>query len=116
MTERNRGDRRKGPVLAMLAGFALATLAGCGGESSPEEDGRQVYVRNCASCHNVDPTRAGVLGPEIAGSSRELIEARVMRAEYPPGYTPKRDTRQMAPLPHLKEWIPALTAYLNATP
>ena len=32
----------------------------------------------------------GSVGPAVAGASRELIEAKVLRGEYPPGYTPKR--------------------------
>ena len=38
-----------------------------------------------------------------------------MRAEYPPGYTPKRDTRVMVAMPFLEKQIPALAAYLEGT-
>lgn len=82
-----------------------------------EEDlaarGRAVYMANCIACHNPDPTQIGALGPEIAGSSRELLEGRVLHARYPEGYKPKRDTAQMVALPHLENEIDALTAYLN---
>jgi mono/diheme cytochrome c family protein len=74
--------------------------------------GRAVYMGNCIACHNPDPTQPGALGPEVAGSSHELLEARVRRGLYPPGYTPKRDTAQMVALPHLAKDIDALTAYL----
>ena len=47
-------------------------------------------------------------------SPLELIEARVMRAEYPPGYTPKRTTKVMIPLPHLQAKLPELAAYLGS--
>jgi len=76
--------------------------------------GRTVYMANCIACHSQDPTMDGALGPAIAGSSRELIEARVMRAEYPPGYEPKRDSRVMIALPHLGGELDALAAYLQA--
>jgi len=76
--------------------------------------GRTVYMANCIACHSQDPTMDGALGPAIAGSSRELIEARVMRAEYPPGYTPKRDSRVMIALPHLGGELDALAAYLQS--
>ena len=76
--------------------------------------GARVYAANCIACHNPDPTQDGVLGPAVAGSSLELLEARVLRGEYPPGYTPKRDTKAMIPLPHLAPDIPALTAYLDS--
>lgn len=96
-------------VLMALAGIATAC-----GEPTLAERGRRVYSQNCAICHNLDPTLPGPVGPEIAGSSAALIEARVMRAEYPPGYTPKRDTRQMVAMPFLEEDLPALEAYLAA--
>ena len=69
-------------------------------------------MANCIVCHNPDPTKPGAAGPEIAGSSRELIEARVLHAAYPPGYTPKRTTRAMVALPYLAAQIDDLAAYL----
>jgi mono/diheme cytochrome c family protein len=68
---------------------------------------------NCIACHAQDPSQDGALGPAVVGSSRELLEARVLRAEYPPGYTPKRDSQIMIALPHLANEIDALHAYLN---
>ncbi|HUP56603.1 MAG TPA: cytochrome c [Bdellovibrionota bacterium] len=76
--------------------------------------GRVVYQSNCTACHHSDPTKNGPLGPEIAGSSLELLTARIMKAEYPPGYKPKRDTRQMAAIPQLQADIPAIHAYLSS--
>ena len=67
---------------------------------------------NCIACHARDPREDGGLGPPIAGASYELVEARVLRAEYPPGYTPKKQTRLMVPLKHLEPEIASLTAYL----
>ena len=77
------------------------------------ERGRSVYVQQCIACHNVDPAQNGALGPAIQGSSRELVEARVLHAAYPPGYTPKRTTTTMVALPHLSGDIDALAAYLK---
>ena len=54
------------------------------------------------------------LGPAVAGSSLELLEARIMRGEYPEGYEPKRPSRVMVPLPHLESRLPELAAYLNS--
>lgn len=84
---------------------------------SPEElvaAGRSTYNANCIACHAMDPRTDGALGPAVAGSPLELIEARVMRAEYPAGYTPKRATRVMVPLPHLQPKLPELAAYLGS--
>jgi mono/diheme cytochrome c family protein len=77
------------------------------------ERGRSVYVQQCIACHNVDPAQNGALGPAIQGSSRELLEARVLHAAYPPGYTPKRTTTTMVALPQLADDIDALAAYLQ---
>jgi len=65
------------------------------------------------SCHGPEPGRDGPLGPAVKGASRELLEARVLRGTYPPGYTPKRPTRVMPPLPALAADIPALADYLR---
>ena len=75
--------------------------------------GKSVYMANCIACHNTNPSLQGGLGPEVAGSSLPLLESRILRAEYPAGYKPKRTTRAMAALPQLKADLPALHAFLN---
>ncbi len=105
--------------------FLLAlTLAGCGekkddpvktaaaGAGDPKR-GRAIYMSNCAACHNIDPSKDGPLGPAIKGASHELIEARVLRAGYPPGYKPKRTTAVMPAQPDLKPVLPDLEAFLR---
>lgn len=105
-------DRR---VLAVIA-IAVA-LAGCSGQgsslSAEAERGRQVYVAQCTSCHSSDPAQNGPLGPAVKGSSRELLEARLLRGAYPPGYTPKRPSAVMQPMPHLAGSVDDLAAYLR---
>lgn len=76
--------------------------------------GKISYLNNCIACHHADPSKDGAIGPAIKGSSLELLEARIMMAKYPTGYTPKRNTGSMVALPHLKEDIPAIHAYLNS--
>ena len=105
------------PTLATLAA-ALLAFAGCSGGDAgkpvtPVARGEKVYKNVCLACHAADPTLDGTVGPAIAGSSRELIEARVLRGSYPEGYTPKRNTHAMPQLPHLAGSIDDLTAYLN---
>jgi len=75
--------------------------------------GRAVYQVSCTACHNSDPKKPGALGPDVFGSSRILIEARVVRAQYPPNYKPKRTTKIMQPLPQLVHDVDALYKYLN---
>lgn len=75
--------------------------------------GRATYMAQCISCHNVDPAKDGVLGPAVAGASRELLEAKLIRGGYPTGYAPKRPTKTMQTMPHLKNEIDSLTSFLN---
>ena len=102
----------------MLAAAALA----CGEAEQPAQAddpavarGRAVYLSICTACHNADPKLDGAVGPANAGASRELVEAKVLRAEYPPGYTPKRPSNVMPPLPQLAGSIDDLTAFLAAS-
>jgi mono/diheme cytochrome c family protein len=83
--------------------------------NSDWQRGRAVYVANCVACHNNDPSKDGPIGPAIQGSPKELLESRVLRTDYPPGYTPKRNTKVMPTFPFLKNEIPYLTAYLSNT-
>jgi mono/diheme cytochrome c family protein len=101
---------------AVLLGVtAAATITACGKprELSPVERGEVVYRTNCISCHNRDPNVAGPLGPAIAGSSRALIEARVLHGIYPPGYAPQRKSHTMRALPWLDGHVDDLTEYLD---
>ena len=75
--------------------------------------GRSIYMSNCIACHNMNPAQDGALGPAVTGSSEALLYARVIDGSYPEGYEPKRTTAVMVALPHLKNEIPALAAYLN---
>jgi mono/diheme cytochrome c family protein len=101
----------------LIAAAAWAGAAwGCSGDDaslSPlAQEGRHIYANVCIACHNGDPTRDGSLGPAIAGSSRELLEARVVRGEYPPGYTPKRSSVTMPRFEYLADQVDALATYL----
>ena len=82
------------------------------GRSEAWRRGRAVYIANCTACHNRDPSRDGPLGPAILGSSKELLEALLLRGEYPPNYKPKRPTKTMPTFPFLEPEIPYLAAYL----
>ena len=99
------------------SGSANATAGDDAGTVQPVDlvaRGRSVYSANCIACHAVDPAQDGSLGPAVAGSSLELLEARVLHAEYPEGYTPKRTSGLMVAMPHLERELEALHAYLNA--
>ena len=94
-------------ALLILAGGTAAMAAGSAAK------GKQVYMANCIACHNVNPAKPGALGPELKGSSKALVSARVLSAKYPKGYKPKRATKMMPPMPHLKGNIDDLAAFLK---
>ncbi len=94
-------------------GSTGATTAPAPAGKPDAEKGRQVWLSQCVACHNVDPAKDGPVGPAVKGSSRELLEARVLRAQYPPGYKPKRDSKVMPARPDLEASIPDLAAYLQ---
>jgi mono/diheme cytochrome c family protein len=75
--------------------------------------GKVVYLSNCIACHSTNPSAAGSQGPAVAGSSRDLLAAKILRGVYPEGYKPKRTSGAMPMLPHLEPDLDALEAYLN---
>jgi mono/diheme cytochrome c family protein len=120
-------------LISALVLFA-GVLSSCKGGSQPDplvvgkspeqaqliSRGRAVYLSNCSACHNSDPRKVGVLAPEIHDASMELLEARVLRAEYPKGYQSKMAQRGQTPgvmpaMPFLENDLPAIFAFLQAT-
>lgn len=106
----------------MLIALSLVTMMACSKEADESSQGakdsnwargRAVFVANCVACHSNDPSRDGPIGPAVKGSSKELLEARVLSTNYPAGYKPKRPTKVMPQFPFLKEEIPYLAAYLR---
>ncbi len=105
----------------ILAVALLASVSGCKKEKQeassepPATRGRRLYLQYCIACHNGNPKEDGLVGPSNAGSSLELLRSKVLKGEYPQGYTPKRQTHAMIPIPTLKEdEIQAIHAYLNS--
>ncbi len=74
--------------------------------------GHGLYLANCIACHNANPALDGSLGPAIKGSTLELVQARVLRGDYPAGYAPKRATHIMVKLPLSEDNVAAIQAYL----
>jgi mono/diheme cytochrome c family protein len=95
-----------------LLGVLLLSGACADETGDPAARGERVYLASCIACHNPDPSLDGVMGPAVTGASLELLEARLLRAGYPDGYRPKRETSLMQALPYLKSDLPALAAYL----
>ena len=110
-----------GARLSLVLAFVLV-LGACAEDSNHSTKtagdgdasrGKQIYLAYCTACHNSDPAKNGPIGPAIKGSSRALLEVRVLRAGYPPGYTPKRATSLMPAQPDLAPKIPDLAAFLR---
>ena len=102
--------------LAVAALIGL-TLVGCGERPAADDAaarGQTVYLAQCTACHATNPAHPGPLGPPIKGSSRELLEAKVLHGTYPAGYTPKRTSTLMPPMPQLASSLPDLAAFLGS--
>ena len=104
---------------AQLGSIACVALACGSGEPAAGLDaaatrGKLVYENVCTACHHRDPHQAGALGPELAGASLALIEAKVLRNEYPPGYPPKRPGASMPKYEYLAPNLADIAAYLAA--
>ncbi len=118
-----KGFQAMSRIFHLLLVGAMAVTSGCSEDTKQATEmtptdlvkhGAGVYAANCTVCHNPNPSVDGALGPALAGSSLELITMRVLHVQYPAGYTPKRDTAIMLPLPYLEPELPALAAFLNS--
>ena len=103
---------RRAAALVVLA-TALAACSKSGDLDPAAERGRQIYLAQCLACHNTDPALPGAVGPPVRGSSRELLEAKLLKGAYPPGYSPKRPTAVMPVQPALGPEVPYLAAFLK---
>ncbi len=75
--------------------------------------GKAIYNLNCISCHNLDPKKQGSIGPQIYGSSKELLSKKILFGKYPKNYKPKRSGGAMPIMPNLDKEITNLHAFLN---
>lgn len=96
----------------------MGVAAGCS-ESPPLSPtaarGRAIYQSQCAACHHPsDPAQPGAVGPPIGQVPRAVLEAKVLRGAYPEGYTPKRTSRIMPPMPQVAPDLGAVAEYLAA--
>src|SRR6185437_11146747 len=100
--------------IAILAVVLFATGGPKRSDDPAVNRGKQAYLGTCIACHNMNPAIDGAVGPAIKGASKELIAARLLKAEYPVGYTPKRNTHLMPAQPQLANSVDDIAAFLNA--
>ncbi|MBL8021259.1 MAG: cytochrome c [Leptospirales bacterium] len=107
-------------LLSFLTIFVLADCKKKATEevTSPEEelktDGRKLYIANCIACHSGDPKQDGTVGPSLAGSSFELLKAKLIEGKYPAGYAGKRPISGTMPkYPFSDDQIKSLEAFLK---
>lgn len=94
-------------TVTMLVGLLLSY-------TSEANVGKSIYQTRCTSCHNPNPTKPGNIGPDIAGSSLELITLKTQKREYPKGYKPKRKTRVMPRIILTEKQLKELYSYINS--
>ena len=75
--------------------------------------GKAIYYLNCIACHNLDPKKQGSIGPQIYGSSKELLSKKILFGKYPKNYKPKISGRAMPIMPDLEREIINIHAFLN---
>ena len=102
-------DEKPAPSAGPTGSSAAGAMSGAGDPTK----GQQIWLGQCVACHNPDPGKDGPIGPAVKGASKDLLQARVVQGTYPPGYTPKRETKVMPPRPDLVASIPDLAAYLR---
>ena len=78
------------------------------------EKGMMVYFANCVSCHNNNPKKPGSIGPEVYGVSIDVLTQKIVSGKYPENYRPKRTSKIMPSMPHLKKEISNLHAFINS--
>jgi mono/diheme cytochrome c family protein len=71
----------------------------------------KVYQQRCSQCHGTNGS--GQIGPDIRGSSLELIRLKVLEGKYPNGYKPKRPTRAMPKLKASDKELESIYKFLN---
>lgn len=77
-------------------------------------EGKRLYVLNCVRCHNANPTKAGVVGPELFTTPDYVFRTKVPEGTYPSGYKPKRRTKIMPKFKSLTNQTDLIYNYIRS--
>jgi len=81
------------------------------------DNGKRIFMSNCISCHNKNPSQKGSVGPELTDTPLEVMRVKVTTGKYPKtfpkGYAPKRKTSMMRAFPKLEKDVPDIYAYIQ---
>ena len=78
------------------------------------QEGKRIYIMTCTKCHNTNPNKAGIIGPDLYSTPLEVFESKVIKGTYPNGYKPKRKTRVMPKFKNLTNKIDAIYNYIRS--
>ena len=96
-------------IVLFVACLAIQALIALDAESSV----KSLYISKCASCHNLNPAKAGAVGPDIANASLELVTLKTQKRQYPVGYKPKRKTNAMPKIVLTQKQIRDIHHYIS---
>lgn len=108
------------PALIILI-FCLASFNASPATRIPTDqiaiqEGRRIYLTTCTKCHNTNPHKPGVIGPDLYSTPLKVFESKVPNGTYPKGYKPKRKTGVMPKFKHLTNKIDAIYKYIRSIP
>ena len=77
------------------------------------EEGRRIYLGSCVRCHNINPSKPGIIGPDLLTTPLEVFRTKVPKGTYPDGYKPKRRTKVMPKFPSLADKVDFVYQYIQ---
>ncbi len=78
------------------------------------KEGHRVYIIYCTRCHNSNPNKAGIIGPELVTTPVEVFRTKVPYGKYPENYAPKRRSKIMPRFPQLTNKVDMVYKYIQS--
>ena len=83
-------------------------------ERTEANEGKKLYHAHCIRCHATNPTKPGVIGPELYTTPLEVFRTKVPTGTYPSGYIPKRRTKVMPKFKSLTDKVDSIYDYVRS--